>query len=186
MKLDADSVNRYGTIQCDNEEGCHSWPHWECEGLTEAQTDDIDEYACKGCLEKGAGETTLYPGTAMAQYAIENAVQSDDEDDLGRYTDDGEDLSDSDDSGSESDDAEKDTEKEYDGLETDSESETDGSDYQTPVTAGGKRKAAAQPGPKLRAQKKSKQAASGSRKPLVSRRVAPVRSVRIRRFQLTD
>lgn len=186
MKLDADSVNRYGTIQCDSKEGCHSWPHWECEGLTEAQTDDIHEYACKGCLEKGAGETTYYPGTAMAQHAMDNAVQSDDEDDLDRYTDDGEDLSDSDDAGSDSDNAEKDSESEYNGPETESESESNQSDYQEPATAGRKRKAAAQRGRKPKVQKKSKQAAPGSRKPLTSRRVAPVRSVRTRRFQLTD
>ena len=185
MKLDANYVERHGTILCDNEEGCHSWPHWECEGFTEAQTWDIDKYACKGCLKKGNGKTTYYPGTAMAQNNDDDVI-NDDEDDGDRYTDDDDELDDSDDPGSESDDAEKDSEKEYDGLETESESESDESDYQTPVTAGGKRKAAAQPGPKLKAQKKSKQAASGSRKPLASRRVAPVRSVRTRRFQLTD
>ena len=117
IRHDANYVNRNETILCDADEGCFNWYHWECEGLTEAEIEDIDQYACKGCLEHGHGKTTYKSGVEIPEDDDEN--DDGDEDDIDEYVYESEDENEDDDSGSESDNDSEDDESEHDGPETD-------------------------------------------------------------------
>lgn len=192
-KLVTNRVDRNNTILCDAEEGCLNWYHFHCEKLTVYLIGDIDKYAYIGCLKEGLGQTTYKgynPEAEIPDDAVTNEDESDDEDDdedVDLYITESDSANDSDGSEGNSNDTESssdDSEPYSDSTESESD-ESDESDYQEPVTACGKRKAAAQPGQKRKAQKTSKQAAFGSHKPLASGRLAPSRPVH-RRFQPTD
>ncbi|KAM0701737.1 hypothetical protein Q7P35_010646 [Cladosporium inversicolor] len=149
------------TILCDSEEGCLNWYHFHCEKLNVYLIGDIDRYACIGCLKEGLGQTTYKgcnPEAEIPDGAITNEDEGDDEDDdddVDVYITESDGTNDSDGSEGDSNGTESSSEN-SEPYSNNTESESDDSDHQKPVTAGGRRMAAAQPGPKLKAEKTSK------------------------------
>ena len=185
-RLYANYSDRNNCVQCDADEGCFKWYHWECEGITLFDLGDIKEYICKGCRGKNLGKMT-YKGYNPAAELPDDAVQNEDEteegddEDVDEYLPESDDQDDSD--GSDSDSESRNAKHGSKDSESDSDDSSVG--YQEPITAGRKRKAASQAALKLKVQKTSEQSVSGSHKRLASGRVASSRPVR-RRFQLTE
>jgi hypothetical protein len=150
LKLGADYVDRDKTIQCDAEDGCLEWPHWECEGLTKPQIDRIDKYICKGCRDHGLGETTCYLDAIIPQDDDETDDDIDDED-VDEYVTESDVSNGSDGSNSPSKDAKSSSNdsESYSNNTDSTESESDDSDdYEQPAFSGHEREAASQPAPR--------------------------------------
>ena len=130
MKLDTNYIDRNKTVQCDAEEGCLDWPHWECEGFTETQIDRIDKYNCKGCIKKGLGKMTYKPYNAAAEIP-DDAVENDDESDEVDEDRDGDGDEDEDDDVDEVEDGDEDEDDDEDEVEDDVDAYIDESEDQS-------------------------------------------------------
>jgi hypothetical protein len=106
-RLYANYSDRNNCVQCDADEGCFKWYHWECEGITLFDLGDIKEYICKGCRGKNLGKMT-YKGYNPAAELPDDAVQNEDEteeeddEDVDEYLPESDDQDDSDGSDSDS------------------------------------------------------------------------------------